>query len=80
MTLPGIISQLIPEACPAKRANTYALFVQHRWLADYSYLNELSQLRSWNIVKKCKLLAPTRDISGRTLPPTTLIGTYIGPF
>ena len=80
MTVPGLTSQLFPEACPAKRANTYALFVQHRWGVNYSYLNELSQLRSWNIVKKCKLPTTAYDVSMKITRTVTLVGTHIGPF
>ncbi len=80
MTLPGLTSQLFPEYCPAKTANTYALFVQHRREVDYSYLNELSHLRSWNVVKRCKLPTTSYDPSSQIMSQTTLIGTYIGPF
>ena len=75
-----IVSQLVPEVCPAPKTNTSYVFVQHRWLADYSYLNELSQFSGWNIVKKCRRFTTNYDLSGKITTSTSSVVTQIGPF
>ncbi|MGB3206884.1 MAG: hypothetical protein WBB28_18020 [Crinalium sp.] len=75
-----IASQLVPEVCPAKTADTYVVFVKHRWGVDYSYLNKLSQLHRWNIIEKCTWVTPSSEVSGKTYPSTSSVVTQIGPF
>ncbi|AFZ15641.1 hypothetical protein Cri9333_4878 (plasmid) [Crinalium epipsammum PCC 9333] len=74
-----IVSQLVPEVCPAPKTNTSYVFVQHCWLADYSYLNELSQFSGWNIVKKCRRFTTNYDLLGKITTSTSSVVTQIGP-